>query len=178
MNSALRIEAIKGKDLSSDERKAIIAFCTRAFEEDFEALFSAFGDTTHVLGYQAGMLVSHALWLTRWLQADEGPLLRTAYVEAVATEKAFRGLGYASAIMKRVEEEIQGYDLGALSPFSVAYYERLGWELWRGPLYIRTEKGLVSTPSDEHVMILRLPQTPALDVNVSLSAEWREGELW
>ena len=124
------------------------------------------------------MLVSHALWLTRWLQADEGPLLRTAYVEAVATEKAFRGLGYASAIMKRVEEEIQGYDLGALSPFSVAYYERLGWELWRGPLYIRTEKGLVPTPSDEHVMILRLPKTPALDVNVSLSAEWREGELW
>jgi aminoglycoside 2'-N-acetyltransferase I len=178
MNSALRIEVIKGKDLSSDDQKAIFAFCSRAFEEELEALLSTFVSPTHVLGYQAGMIVSHALWVTRWLRADKGPLMRTAYVEAVATEKAFRRLGCAAAIMKRVEEEIQGYELGGLSPFSVAYYERLGWELWRGPLYIRTEKGLVPTPGDEKVMILRLPKTPALNVNVSLSAEWREGKLW
>ncbi len=178
MNSALRIEVIKGKDLSSDEQKTIVAFCNRAFEEELEGLFSAFADPTHVLGYLDGMLVSHALWVTRWLRAGNGPLLHTAYVEAVATKKAFRGLGYATAIMKRVEEEIQGYELGGLSPFSVAYYERLGWEPWRGPLYIRTGAGLIPTPSDEQVMILRLPKTPALDMNVSLSAEWREGELW
>jgi aminoglycoside 2'-N-acetyltransferase I len=178
MNSALRIEVIKGKDLPSDEQKTIIALCNRAFEEELDALFSAFADSTHVLGYLDGMLVSHALWVTRWLRADEGPLWRTAYVEAVATEKAFRGLGFATAIMKRVEEEIQGYELGGLSPFSVAYYERLGWEQWRGPLYIRTGAGLVPTTGDEQVMILRLPKTPALTIDVSLSAEWREGELW
>jgi len=169
---------IKGKDLSSDEQITIVAFCNRAFEEDLEGLLSAFADPTHVLGYLDGMLVSHALWVTRWLRADNGPLLRTAYVEAVATEQAFRGLGYAAAIMKRVEEEIQGYELGGLSPFSAAYYERLGWEQWRGPLYIRTETGLVPTPNDGQVMILRLPKTPAVDINVSLSAEWREGEVW
>ena len=178
MSSALRIEVIKGKELSSDEQKTIIAFCNRAFEEELEALFSTFADPTHVLGYLGGILVSHALWVTRWLQAAKGPLMRTAYVEAVATEKPFRGLGYAAAIMKRVEEEIQSYDLGGLSPFSVAYYERLGWEHWCGPLYIRTGAGLIPTPNDEQVMILRLAKTPALDINVSLSAEWREGKLW
>ena len=178
MISALRIEVIKGQDLSADEQKTIVTFCNRAFEEELEALFAAFVDPTHVLGYLDGMLVSHALWVTRWLQADQGPLLRTAYVEAVATEKTLRGHGYATAIMKRVQEEIQGYELGGLSPFSVAYYERLGWEAWRGPLTIRTGAGLVPTSSDERVMILRLAKTPALDRNGTLSAEWREGELW
>jgi aminoglycoside 2'-N-acetyltransferase I len=80
--------------------------------------------------------------------------------------------------MKRVAEEIKDFELGALSPFSVAYYERLGWELWRGPLLIRTDEGLVRTPRDGDVMILRLPRTPDLDLYAPLSAEWREGELW
>jgi len=178
LDSALPIDVIKGKDLSSDERKNIITFCNRAYEEELDALFSTFVDPTHVLGYLDGILVSHALWVTRWLQINKGPLMRTAYVEAVATEKAFRGLGYATAIMKRVEKEIQGYELGGLSPFSTAYYERLGWEQWRGLLYIRTAAGLVPTPGEGQLMILRLPKTPTLDVHDSLSAEWREGELW
>ena len=179
MDTELRIEVIKGQTMSSDERKTIINFCNQAFDEDLETLFNTFTHPTHVLGYQAGKLVSHALWVTRWLQVDKNPmLLHTAYVEAVATEKAYRGLGYATTIMKRVEEGIQAYELGALSPFNVAYYERLGWELWRGPLYIRTVAGLVRSPRDEDVMILRLPNTPDLDLNAPLSAEWREGELW
>ena len=141
-------------------------------------MFNTFPEPTHVLGYRAGTLVSHALWVTRWLQVETDRMLRTAYVEAVATERAHRGRGYATAVMKRLAEEIQAYDLGALSPFSVAYYERLGWEQWRGPLYIRTKTGPVRSPSDGEVMILRLQNTPALDLDAALSAEWREGELW
>ncbi len=57
------------------------------------------------------------------------------------------------------------------------YYERLGWELWCGPLAIRTERGLVATPGEE-VMILRLSKTPALDLDHRLTAEWRQGEVW
>jgi aminoglycoside 2'-N-acetyltransferase I len=80
--------------------------------------------------------------------------------------------------MKRLAQEIRAYDLGGLSPFSVAYYARLGWELWRGPLFIRTDDGLLPTLEAEDVMILRLPNTPDLDLDAPLSAEWREGELW
>jgi hypothetical protein len=72
----------------------------------------------------------------------------------------------------------QGFDLGGLSPFSVDYYARLGWERWRGPLAIRSETGLQPSPSDECAMILRLPKTPALNLDAQLSAEWRRGELW
>jgi aminoglycoside 2'-N-acetyltransferase I len=178
MDTELRIEVIKGQNLSGEERKNIITLCSQAFEENLEAVFNTFSRPSHILGFQAGKLVSHALWVTRRLQIDNNQMLRTAYVEAVATENPYRGLGYASTIMKRVVEEIQDYELGALSPFNVAFYERLGWELWRGPLRIRTETGLVRSPGEEEVMIFRLPKTPELDLNSPLSAEWREGDLW
>ena len=81
--------------------------------------------------------------------------------------------------MRRLQAEIIDYDLGGLSenPDFRFWYQRLGWESWRGQLLIRTEQGLLPTPG-EHCMILRLPKTPALDLGSSLSAEWRTGELW
>jgi len=178
LNGELQLDVCEGQNISIDERKYIIAFCSRAFEQDLEIFFNTFSQPTHILGYQAGKLVSHALWVTRWLKVDHDRLFRTAYVEAVATEEAYRGRGYASKIMSRLEMEIQDYELGALSPFNVRFYERLGWELWRGPLYIRTEAELIRSPKDEEVMILRLPESPDLDLSVPLSAEWREGKLW
>lgn len=174
----LSIQVVRSESLSDTDRRNIISLCNRAFGEDIEPLFNTFVDATHVLGYYDGSLVSHALWVTRNLQVGTSPLLRTAYVEAVATEQTYRNRGFATAIMKRVADEIQGFDLAALSPFSVAYYERLGWELWRGPLFIRTESGLLPSPDDEEVMILRLSGTPDLDLSAPLSAEWREGKLW
>jgi aminoglycoside 2'-N-acetyltransferase I len=174
----LEIKIVNSQLLSQDLRVKIISLCNRAYEEDLEPLFKTFVGATHVLGYYNQLLVSHALWVTRYLQAGAAPLMRTAYVEAVATEPDYRGRGFASNIMGYLLDEIQDYDLAALSPFSVKYYKRLGWECWRGALFIRTEDGLISSPKNEKVMIFRLPKTPALDLNTSLSAEWREGELW
>lgn len=134
-------------------------------------------DSTHVLAYAGGALVSHALWITRQLQYDDGVMLRTAYVEGVATDPAHQGRGYATAVMWALQAAILDFDLAALSPFDVGWYARLGWEPWCGPLSIRTAGDLLPTP-DEAVMILRLPRTPALDLAKALSAEWCEGELW
>jgi aminoglycoside 2'-N-acetyltransferase I len=117
------------------------------------------------------------LWVTRWLQPGTLPVLRTAFVEAVATDPAYQGRRLATAVMRALHAGILDFDLGGLSPARYGLYTRLGWELWRGPLFIRTDDGPLATP-DEEVMILRLPRTPPLDLDVSLSAEWREGELW
>ena len=103
--------------------------------------------------------------------------MHTTYIEMVATAKAYRNRGFATLVMKRLADEIRDFDLGALSPFSVAYYKSLGWQLWEGPLFVRIGPGVIHTPQEE-VMIFRLPQTPKLDLNEALSAEWREGELW
>jgi aminoglycoside 2'-N-acetyltransferase I len=99
-------------------------------------------------------------------------------VEAVATDERYRKKGYASAVMKRLAEEIRDYDIGALSTGSCSLYARLGWQLWRGPLFIRTADGMIATPEEKGVMVLVLPKTLALDLDTPLSAEWREGELW
>ncbi len=178
MNNRLTIHVVQGASLSEAARSHIIALCNRAYDEDLAPLFETFVDASHVLGYYNGLFVSHALWVNRYLQVGNAPLLRTAYIEAVATDPAYRRRGFATAIMKYLVNEIQDYELAALSPFDVAFYERLGWELWRGLLYIRTNNGLLLSPVDEQVMILRLPKTPPLDLSAPLSAEWREGELW
>lgn len=174
----LNITVVPGRLLSAHERQEIIAFCTRAYDEDMEPVFATFADPTHVLGFSNGMLASHALWITRLLQPGNLPPLRTAYVEAVATDPTLRHRGFATAIMRRIAAEVQAFDLAALSPFDEHYYARLGWETWQGPLLIRTQDGLQPSPDDETVMILRLPKTPALDLTQPLSAEWREGEVW
>jgi aminoglycoside 2'-N-acetyltransferase I len=172
------IEIAPGNLISEILKKEIISLCNRAYEEDMESVLATFVDATHILGYSDHVLVSHALWVTRYLQAGTDPVMRTAYVEAVATDSKYRNRGYAASVMKYLISEIQEYELAALSPFNVEYYTRLGWEPWQGPLFIRTDDTLLASPDDEEVMIFRLPKTRALNLNASLSAEWREGELW
>jgi aminoglycoside 2'-N-acetyltransferase I len=178
-NPDFQLEIVAGDLLTPQTRRAIIELGTQAFEQDYDALLAPLHGATHVLGRLGGQLVAHALWVTRWLQAGTLPIMRTAYIEGVATERAHRNRGFATTVMRRVATEIHDFDLAALSPFSVAWYARLGWEPWRGPLYIRTRHGRLRTPAfDGRVMILRLPNTPVLDLDAPLCAEWREGELW
>jgi hypothetical protein len=56
-------------------------------------------------------------------------------------------------------------------------YARLGWRFWRGPLSARKDGILTLTPG-ERVMILPLSLTPELDLELPLSIEWRDGEVW
>jgi aminoglycoside 2'-N-acetyltransferase I len=174
----LDITVAPASELNPPTRAAVIDLCNRAYAEELTAIFESFQDGTHVVGAVNGKLVTHAMWVTRRLQIADGPLLRTAYVELVATAPAFRRRGYAKAAMLRLHQEIQDYDIGGLSPFSVAYYARLGWEQWQGPLFVRKKGQRIRTPDEEEVMIFRLPQTPNLDLNAPLSVEWREGEVW
>jgi aminoglycoside 2'-N-acetyltransferase I len=165
-------------------RAEIIGLCEAAYQEDFSRLFESFPDAVHLLARaDDGVLVSHAEFVPRRLQPAGSAVLRTAYVEAVATAPGCRRRGLATAVMQRLTEAAAAdatWELAALSPSDAGFYGRRGWELWRGPLAIRRQDGVVeATPADEQVMIRRLPRTPtALDPAALLIAEWREGELW
>jgi len=174
---SLSLQVIKAQDLTEKEYTEILELCSQAYERDFKPFMDTFSGATHVLGRFQSTLVTHALWVIRWLQTGTLPLLQTAFVEAVATEKKYRDKGFASAVMKKLAEEISQFDLGALCTGSPELYARLGWKIWKGPLFIRTQLGLIPTPN-ELVLILLLPNTPPLDLEAPLSAEWREGELW
>jgi aminoglycoside 2'-N-acetyltransferase I len=177
MVEGLCIEVVPGKWLSQADAGEILSMCNRAYEEDLAALFDTFSEPIHVLAYFEDRLVGHAMWVTRWLQPGKHKPLRSAYVEMVATEPEFQRRGIATKVMERVAEAMVGYELGGLCPAEPGVYSRLGWEFWRGPLFIRTENGYSPTP-DERVMVLRLPESPPFDLDDSLSAEWRPGEVW
>jgi aminoglycoside 2'-N-acetyltransferase I len=166
-------------ELSGQTRGDILALCDRAYGEDLREAFESFTDPVHVFATVDGVIVSHALWITRWLAPGAHAPLRTAYVEAVATDPAHQRRGYASAVLQRVIREVAGFDLAALCPSDEGQllYSRLGWEPWLGPLSIRRGSGLIATP-EESIMIHRLSGSPPLDVSDPLSAEWRPGELW
>ncbi len=178
MGYQFRIQMASRDALTNSQRNQIISLCSIVFDMDSEPVIARYGDAVHLLGWYGDVLVSHALRYTRWLQIGSGPYLRTAYVEEVVTDEAFRGRGYATQIVRLLLAEAAGSDLAALSPANRGFYERMGWMLWRGPLSIRTESGLQQCSSDKEVMVYPLPNTPTLDLSKPLSAEWREGELW
>lgn len=175
----MQIRVIPASEMRSNVRRAIHNVCKNAYGEDFRDLIDTFDQPVHVVGSHEGDVVSHALWITRWLQPNDGPLLRTAYVEGVATEPAYQRRGYASAVLQALVQELHDFQLAALcaSDQGQPLYARLGWEAWRGSLFVRQGADRIPTPG-EMVMIYRLPQSPALDLASSLSAEWRTGELW
>jgi aminoglycoside 2'-N-acetyltransferase I len=173
----LKIEVVSGLYLSNSDYEAIVGLCSQAYEEDYRPFLQSFINPVHIMGKLNGRLVCHALWITRWLQVGEQRPMRTAYVEAVATDENFRGHGYATTVMQRLAEKIQDYEIGGLSPAETTLYAQLGWEFWQGSLFTRTKDGGVPNP-EEKVMILRLPNTPEIDLCAPLSIEWREEEVW
>jgi aminoglycoside 2'-N-acetyltransferase I len=178
LSDPLFITISRTTDLTIHQYDQVLALCSTAFECNFAPFLETFGNSTHILGLLDECLVCHALWITRWFQTDNLPILRTAYVEAMATREAYRGLGYASLIMRELHSHIQDYDIGGLSTGVPHFYERLGWQRWRGPLFSREAEGLRATPEEQGVMILRLPRTPFINPNAPLSVEWRKMEVW
>jgi aminoglycoside 2'-N-acetyltransferase I len=180
---SINLELVHADALDNRARAEIVDLCGRAYNEDFSRLFEDFTGTFHILARNArGALACHAMWVTRWLHPDGHPLLRTAYVEAVASAPDQQRRGFGTAVMDRLVGAVCSdpvWELAALSPAVPEFYARRGWEPWLGPLAIRRDGALEPTPPDELVMIRRLPRTPATLVTTSrLTAEWRVGELW
>jgi aminoglycoside 2'-N-acetyltransferase I len=175
----LQVEVVPTYQLDMAQRAAIVRLCTAAFAQDFSALFDLVPLTAfHILARLDQVLIAHATWMPRWFQPDQQPLLRTAYVDAVATIPAYHDQGIGSLVMRELVSRIQDYDLAGLATSRATFYQHLGWECWQGPLSARMAHGLIPTP-DEQVMILRLPRTPAdLDLTLPLSVEWRAGSVW
>ena len=80
--------------------------------------------------------------------------------------------------MRRLAAEIGDYEIACLQTDLPAFYERLGWEVWRGPLAGRGEQGLIPTPDQRGVMVFRLPQTPPLDLEGQLTIERQPNRIW
>ena len=177
------IRRVLTADLDPADIAAMRALFAAAWPEGDEAFDE--DDFAHAMGGVHWLLeidgrrVSHASVVERILEADGVPL-RTGYVEAVATLPGEEGRGHGSTVMTAAGAHIrEAYELGALGTGRISFYERLGWEVWPGPTFVRTSTGPVRTSdADGAILVLRTPRTPAIDLAGSLSCNWRPGDVW
>jgi aminoglycoside 2'-N-acetyltransferase I len=170
--------------LTSAEVAAIRKMLVEAFGSDEDGAFSD-DDWEHALGGVHFVLdlgdeiVAHAAVVERDLHVDGRPL-RTGYVEAVATEPTRQGGGYGSLVMDGVSSYIgDHFELGALGTGRHRFYQRLGWQTWEGPSFVRLAEGMRRTPDEDgSLMVLATRSSPSLDLTATISCDWRPGDVW
>lgn len=177
------VRAVPTGELTAEEFAYLRVLFDAAWADDPEAFTE--DDREHAMGGLHfvvdvdGRIVSHASVVERELHAGE-QRLRTGYVEAVATHPSYQRRELGSAVMREVSRYIDtAFPLGALDTGLTGFYERLGWRVWLGPTYVRTETGPVRTAEDDGNVMVRLTSTtPELDLDAPLSCEWRPGDVW
>lgn len=154
--------------------------CDQAFTGNFSDhdWDHTFGGWRAVL-LEDGRPLAHAAVVPRELEVDKHPF-RTGYVEAVATEPGRHRNGFGTGVMGEITRILRReFELGALSTAHWGFYERMGWERWQGPSYVRESSSLVRTADeDAGIMVLRLDPSRDIDLTGSISCESRPGDDW
>ena len=189
----VRIETRPTDELTEADVAAIRDVLTAAFAEDEHGGFTE-DDWQHALGGTHFLaiedrpgerrIVGHASVIERELHLGEPATARpahTGYVEAVAVEPAWQRQGLGSRLMQAVNAHIDegGFELGALGTGSQPFYQRLGWEIWRGPTFVRTARGVEPTPDEDgYILVRRTAASPPLQLTDPISCDWRPGDAW
>jgi aminoglycoside 2'-N-acetyltransferase I len=172
------VEVVADEDLSDGRRRAIRSLLLDAFEDFTEDDWAHTGGGLRVM-VSAPELVAHAAIIGRTLGVGTR-LVTAGYVEGVATAPARQGEGLGSLVMERVTDVLrERFEMGALATGSHAFYERLGWQRWRGLTFVRDGCGLVRTPDDDDaVMVLLYGRSDSVDLTEAISCEPRPGNDW
>jgi aminoglycoside 2'-N-acetyltransferase I len=169
---------------TSEATGPLLAAVRRLLERAFAGDFSD-EDWAHTLGGRhfvtsdGDEVLAHAAVVPRVLEVAGRPFA-TGYVEGVATTPPRRGRGLGSEVMAEATAYLRtAYELGALSTSRHAFYERLGWERWQGPTYVRRDGQVVRTQDeDDGVMVLRFGPSADVDRTDSITCEGRPGDDW
>ncbi|MBA2272982.1 MAG: GNAT family N-acetyltransferase [Actinobacteria bacterium] len=176
----LDIRRFTTAEASGDLLTAIRRLLDLAFDEDFspEDWEHTIGGW-HVVVAGGGSPLSHAAVVPRILEVAKRPL-NAGYVEGVATTPGRQREGLGFLAMAEISKIIRGdYDMGALSTGRHDFYERLGWERWRGPTFVRRGSEAVRTEEeDDGVMVLRFGPSRGIDLTAPLTCEGRSGDDW
>jgi GNAT superfamily N-acetyltransferase len=128
-----------------------------------------------------GSLLAHAC--VAWVPVTIGDTtLHAGYLEDVATREDVRGRGYGTAVVTATHALIRAEAaIGFLATGSQSFYERLGWERWRGRSSVIERDGTRTPTPDEDgsLMALRFPGTPDVSVDQPVSRPRRDpDEAW
>ena len=183
MNAVADVRVLETIQLTENDRAAIRLLLDQAFDGDFSD-----HDWAHALGgwhvviasAHGPAMLAHASVVERRI-AVGARVFRAGYVEAVAVDPAHQRCGLGSAVMTALAEVIEArFELGVLSSGEWGFYERLGWQRWRGPSHVRAADGTLrrSPGDDDGVMVLRCRPSQAVDPTASIVCEEREGDSW
>ena len=166
-------------DQLDDLAPAVRELMDEAFDGDFtdEDWEHGLGGVHSVL-VDAGEVVAHASVVPRPLWIEERRLA-VGYVEAVAVLPERQGEGLGTQVMRALDEALDASELGVLSTGEHRFYERLGWERWAGPTWVREAEGDRRTADeDDGIMIRRTPTTGELSLHAAIVCEPRDGDDW
>ena len=175
------VDCLTTSQLSADDRADLRRLMAEAFAGDFTD-----DDWAHALGgwhaliRQGGRIVAHAAVVERRIVVG-ARALQAGYVEAVAVRPPLQRRGLGSAVMAALGPLIRDrFDLGVLSSGEWGFYERLGWERWHGPTFVRDAAGVAhrSPGDDDGVMVLRRTPGDGLDLAAPITCEARSGDAW
>ena len=177
------VRRLASAELLPEETSELRGLFDSAWAEDPEEFTSE--DWDHAVGglhfilEEGGAILAHASVVERELHTGKHRL-RTGYVEAVVTRPTHQGMGYGTSVMREVDEYIdRTFQLGALGTGAFAFYERLGWLVWQGPTFVRTDSRINRTAEEDGYVLVRLtPSSPELDLSAPISCDWRPGDVW
>jgi aminoglycoside 2'-N-acetyltransferase I len=174
------VTILPSEDLTPVLSAAIRGLLDAAFDGQFSA--DDWDHTTggwHAVILDGDEVISHAAVVPRTLWVGDHAW-KAGYVEGVATRPDLRSIGLGSRAMTAATGVVRDtFDLGALSTGSHAFYERLGWQRWAGPTFVRSGTGRIRTPDDDDgVMVLRFGPSAVVDLTAPITCEARAGDDW
>lgn len=176
----LSIRRFATGDASAEQLDALRLLLVEAFAGDFsDDDWDHACSGTHVVVEDYGIVVAHAAVVPRALEIDGVPA-NVGYVEAVAVAPAKQGRTIGTMVMDDAARLIRStFAMGGLSTSSHAFYERLGWERWQGPTFVRhASETFRSEDEDDGVMVLRFGSSQAVDLAAPIACEARSGDDW
>ena len=171
----LRDDEITGAVEAEIRRFLFDAFGGGFTEDDWE--HTAGGDRVVVFADETP--VAHGALVPRALRLGDHEF-RAGYVEGVATAVGWQCRGFGGLVMTRLTSLVRArFELGALSTSRRSFYERFGWESWRGPSYVIRDSDLVRTEDeDDGLMVLRFGPSAGVDLGTAIACHARQGDDW
>jgi aminoglycoside 2'-N-acetyltransferase I len=175
------VEVVTTAALTPEVERDIRAVLDAAFDGEFgdDDWARALGGW-HAIVRDGEAIVAHAALVPLALEVGT-QRWSAGYLEGVGTRPDRQREGFGSAAVRALDPVLRReFAFGALSTGEHGFYERLGWERWRGPTYVRGASGTVVRTADEDdgIMVLRFGASAALDLGAALTGEERPGDDW
>lgn len=132
----------------------------------------------HYLVRYGGRLVCHGALVPRYFRQGSRTL-NGVYGESMATVPDLRHRGLGSIVVAMATAEVRmHYDIGVFAASKYAFYERQGWQKWRGPTFVDDGPDTRPAAPDRGAVMFRLPENSTVSPDADLATDMRSGDIW